>query len=165
MSKRFNLREFQQSVLDRLQAQVTGGGSRTTTLGVQVGADFWLVDMADINEVLPPPSLTPVPLTKPWYCGVANVRGSLYSIVDLSVYLGGEAIPQEGQSRVLLAGQKFAFNAGLLVTRVLGLRNVTDWQQSEQDGEVYLQDGSGQVWHKLDMSQLLQQPGFLQIGA
>lgn len=165
MSKRFNLREFQQSVLDRLQAQVTGGGSRTTTLGVQVGADFWLVDMADINEVLPPPSLTPVPLTKPWYCGVANVRGNLYSIVDLSVYLGGEAIPQEGQSRVLLAGQKFAFNAGLLVTRVLGLRNVTDWQQSEQDGEVYLQDGSGQVWHKLDMSQLLQQPGFLQIGA
>lgn len=165
MSKRFNLREFQQSVLDRLQAQVTGGGSRTTTLGVQVGADFWLVDMADINEVLPPPTLTPVPLTKPWYCGVANVRGNLYSVVDLSVYLGGEAIPREGQSRVLLAGQKFAFNAGLLVTRVLGLRNVNDWQQSEQDGEVYLQDGSGQVWHKLDMSQLLQQPGFLQIGA
>lgn len=165
MSKRFNLREFQQSVLDRLQAQVTGGGSRTTTLGVQVGAEYWLVDMADINEVLPPPSLTPVPLTKPWYCGVANVRGNLYSVVDLSVYLGGDAIPQEGQSRVLLAGQKFAFNAGLLVTRVLGLRNVTDWQQSEQDGEIRLQDGSGQVWHKLDMSQLLQQPGFLQIGA
>lgn len=165
MSKRFNLREFQQSVLDRLQAQVTGGGSRTTTLGVQVGAEYWLVDMADINEVLPPPPLTPVPLTKPWYCGVANVRGNLYSVVDLSVYLGGDAIPQEGQSRVLLAGQKFAFNAGLLVTRVLGLRNVTDWQQSEQDGEIRLQDGSGQVWHKLDMSQLLQQPGFLQIGA
>ena len=135
MSKRFNLREFQQSVLDRLQAQAESSGDRVSTLGVQVGDDFWLVNMSDINEVLPPPPLTPVPLTKPWYCGVANVRGNLYSVVDFSVYKGGAAIPQEGQSRVLLVGQKFAFNAGLLVSRVLGLRNATDWQRSEQDGE------------------------------
>jgi twitching motility protein PilI len=165
MSKRFNLREFQQSVLDRLQAQVAGGGNRVSTLGVQVGNEFWLVDMSDINEVLPPPPLTPVPLTKPWYCGVANVRGNLYSIVDFGLYTGGPATTQEGQSRVLLAGQKFAFNAGLLVTRVLGLRNATDWQRSEQDGQVLLQDGNGQLWHKLEMAQLLQQSEFLQIGA
>ena len=165
MSKRFNLREFQQSVLDRLQAQAAGGSDHASTLGVQVGAEHWLVDMADINEVLAPPPLTPVPLTKPWYCGVANVRGNLYSIVDLGVYLGGATIPHEGQSRVLLAGQKFAFNTGLLVSRVLGLRNATDWQRSEQDGEVRLVDGNGQAWRKLDMAQLLQQPEFLQIGA
>ncbi len=165
MSKRFNLREFQQSVLDRLQAQVEGGGNRVSTLGVQVGEEFWLVDMSDINEVLPPPPMTQVPLTKPWYCGVANVRGNLYSIVDFSVYLGGAPVPQEGQSRVLLAGQKFAFNAGLLVSRVLGLRNAEDWQQTEQNGEIRLQDDNGQVWHKLDLAKLLQQPEFLQIGA
>jgi twitching motility protein PilI len=165
MSKRFNLREFQQSVLDRLQAQVAGGGSRVSTLGVQVGDEFWLVDMSDINEVLPPPPMTPVPLTKPWYCGVANVRGNLYSIVDFGLFTGGPATSQEGQSRVLLAGQKFAFNAGLLVSRVLGLRNATDWQRSEQGGQVLLKDGNGQVWHKLEMAQLLQQSEFLQIGA
>ena len=165
MSKRFNLREFQQTVLDRLQAQVAGGSNPASTLGVQVGDEFWLVDMSDINEVLPPPPLTQVPLTKPWYCGVANVRGNLYGIIDLSVYTGSAPIPQEGQSRVLLVGQKFAFNAGLLVSRVLGLRNVTDWQRSEHDGETSLQDGNGQVWRKLEMAKLLQQPEFLQIGA
>src|SRR5512135_612054 len=100
MSKRFNLREFQQSVLDRLQE---GGGSHASTLGVQVGSDYWLVDMSDINEVLSPPPLTRVPLTKPWYCGVANVRGNLYSVIDYGLYTGGAAIPLEGQSRVLLA--------------------------------------------------------------
>lgn len=165
MSKRFNLREFQQSVLDRLQAQVAGGSKSISTLGVQVGGDFWLVDMSDINEVLPPPSLTAVPLTKPWYCGVANVRGNLYSIVDFGVYTGGAVIPREGQSRVLLVGQKFAFNAGLLVSRVLGLRNAADWEHSEEGGETHLKDSSGQVWHKLEMAKLLQQPEFLQIGA
>lgn len=165
MSKRFNLREFQQSVLDRLQVQAAGGSNSVSTLGVQVGDEFWLVDMSDINEVLPPPPLSTVPLTKPWYCGVANVRGNLYSIVDFGVYTGGKAIPREGQSRVLLVGQKFAFNAGLLVSRVLGLRNATDWERSEQDGEIRLQDGNGQMWRKLEMAQLLQQPEFLQIGA
>ena len=165
MSKRFNLREFQQGVLDRLQAQVAGGGSRASTLGVQVGNEFWLVDMSDISEVMSPPPMTKVPLTKLWYCGVANVRGNLYSIVDLGLYNGSAAIPLEGQSRVLLVGQKFAFNAGLLVSRVLGLRNATDWQSSEQDGEVRLHDVDGQMWRKLEMVQLLQQPEFLQIGA
>ena len=165
MSKRFNLREFQQGLLDRLQVQAEGGGNRASTLGVQLGEEFWLVDMSDISEVMSPPPLTPVPLTKPWYCGVANVRGNLYSIVDLGLYNGGAAIPLEGQSRVLLVGQKFAFNAGLLVSRVLGLRNATDWQVSEQDGEVRLRDGEGQMWRKLEMTQLLHQPEFLQIGA
>ncbi len=162
MSKRFNLREFQQSVLERLQE---GGRTHASTLGVQIGDGLWLVDMSDINEVLPPPPLTRVPLTKPWYCGVANVRGNLYSIVDFGLYTGGAAIPLEGQSRILLAGQKFAFNAGLLVSRVLGLRDASQWQQNEQDGEVRLTDDSGQVWRKLDVAKLLQQPEFLQIGA
>jgi twitching motility protein PilI len=165
MSKRFNLREFQQNVLDRLQAQAASGASRVSTLGVQVGDDLWLVDMSDISEVLPLPPLTLVPLTKPWYCGVANVRGNLYSIVDFSVFTGGVSTPHEGQSRVLLAGQKFAFNAGLLVSRVLGMRNATEWQRSEQDGETRLRDSDGQVWRKLEMGQLLHQPEFLQIGA
>lgn len=164
MSKRFNLREFQQSVLDRLQAQVAGGGSRVTTLGVIVGDENWLVEMSDISEVLPLPALTPVPLTKPWFCGVANVRGNLYCVVDLAVYNGGAPVSHEGQCRVLLAGNKYAFNAGLLVTRVLGLRNASEWQSIEQDGETRLQDGSGQVWRKLDISGLLEQAEFLQIG-
>lgn len=165
MSKRFNLREYQQGVLDKLQAQATGSANFASTLGVQIGSEHWLVEMSDISEVLSLPPLTIVPLTKPWYRGVANVRGNLYSIVDFGSYNGGEAISQEGQSRVLLVGPKYAFNAGLLVSRVLGLRNSKDWQEIQQNGETRLQDGDGQVWRKLDMSQLLQQPEFLQIGA
>lgn len=165
MSKRFNLREYQQGVLDKLQAQATGGGNHASTLGVKIGDESWLVEMSDISEVLSPPALTRVPLTKSWYRGVANVRGNLYSIVDLGAYNGGAAVSQEGQSRVLLIGPKFGFNAGLLVSRVLGLRNSKDWQDVGQNGETRLQDGDGQVWRKLDMSQLLQQPEFLQIGA
>ncbi len=164
MSKRFNLREFQQQVLDRLQQQASGS-TQISTLGVQVGQRFWLVDMTDISEVMPIPALTPVPLTKPWYCGVANVRGNLYSIVDLCGFLDNESTARDVNNRVLLLGQHFAFNTGLLVSRVLGLRNANDWQQNEIDGQIQYQDESGQTWHKLDINHLLQQPEFLQVGA
>ena len=58
MSKRFNLREFQQSVLDRLQAQVAAAAIVFPHWVCRWARDFWLVDMSDINEVLPPPALT-----------------------------------------------------------------------------------------------------------
>jgi len=163
MAKRFSLREFQQNVLNRLQQQEEAG-SHASTLGVQVGNDYWLVEMEDISEVLPMPPLTFVPLTKPWYRGVSNIRGNLYSISDLAAFLGLPEAPQEGQSRVLLVNPKFAFNAGLVVTRVLGLRDTAGWQHTESAEGMDYQDEQGHTWHKLDINRLLQQPEFLQIG-
>lgn len=164
MSKRFNLREFQQGLLDRMQVQA-GVESQVATLGIKIGQESWLVDMSDISEVLAVPELTAVPLTKHWYCGVANVRGNIYSITDLGAYMDRGQTIHDAQSRVLLVGQKYAFNAGLLVSKVLGLRNTSEWERSEQDNGVFYHDNSGQQWQKLDIGQLLQQPEFIQIGA
>jgi len=163
MSKRFNLREFQQGLLDRMQEQASSG-TQIATLGIVVGKDNWLVEMSDISEVLSLPKLTAVPLTKPWYCGVANVRGNIYSITDLGAFLDYGITAHDAQSRVLLIGQKYNFNTGLLVSKVLGLRNAVDWAQSEKNGAVFFQDSEGQSWQKLDIRQLIQQPEFIQIG-
>ena len=163
MSKRFNLREFQQGLLDRMQVQVDSG-KQVATLGILIGQDSWLVDMADISEVLSVPNLTPVPLTKPWYRGIANVRGNIFSIADLGAYLKYGQTSQDAQSRVLLIGQKFNFNTGLLVSKVLGLRNATEWKRSEKNEVVSYQDDAGHQWQKLDIRKLLQQPEFIQIG-
>lgn len=163
MARRFSLREFQQNIIDRIQ-QKEIAGDRISTLGIQVGPDYWVVEMQDINEVLAVPPVTPVPLTQPWHYGVANVRGNLYSISDLAAFMGRGETLNAGQSRVLLVSQKFACNVGLLVTRVLGLRDTRNWQYENKEGEARYQDEQGQVWRKLDVAQLLQQPDFLQIG-
>ncbi len=165
MAKRFSLREFQQNVLNRIQVQTSGAAAtRISTLGVQLGGQNWLVQMADIAEVLPLPTLAPVPLTQPWFLGVANIRGNLYSITDLSAFSGmGETV--RGQSnRVLLLAEKYAFNAGLLVPRVVGLRDSSAWKKTLLGAESCLADEKGQVWRILDIPALLQRPEFLQIG-
>lgn len=163
MSKRLNLREFQQNLIDRLQ-QTGLSESRVTTLGVQIAGKNWLVDMEDIGEVLPVPGLTIVPFTKSWFRGVANVRGNLYSVIDLAGYQHSGAASGDVHNRVLLVSDRHAFNAALLVDRVLGLRDATNWQSSELDGQIGYEDESGEHWRKLDLQGLLTQPEFLQAG-
>ncbi len=160
MARRFSLREFQQNVLNRIQTS-GGAASHISTLGVQIGEQNWLVQMSDIAEVLPLPALTHVPLTKPWFVGVANIRGNLYSISDMAAFNGlGETM--RGQSnRVLLLAEKYAFKAGLLVSRVLGLRDSSAWKKTGLEGR--LQDERGQTWFMLNISDLVKRPEFLEI--
>lgn len=165
MSKRLNLREFQQGLIDRLQA--TGSlDERVSTMGVQVAGRNWLVDMSDVAEVLPVPKLTLVPFTKPWFCGVANVRGNLFGVVDLAAYEHSGKTPTDENNRILLIASRYAFNAALLVDRVLGLRDARAWKQVEGfDGQQEYHDEQGASWRKLDVSGLIKQVEFLQIGS
>ena len=34
------------------------------------------------------PAIATVPLTQPWFLGVANIRGNLYSVVDFAGFVG-----------------------------------------------------------------------------
>jgi twitching motility protein PilI len=163
MSKRLNLREFQQNLIDRLQAADLSE-SRVSTLGVQISGRNLLVDMVDIDEVLPLPPLTAVPYTKPWFRGVANVRGNLFGVIDMAAYENNGVASGDANNRVLLVAGRYAFNAALLVDRVLGLRDARKWQQSEVDGQVEYRDEQGTPWSKLDVPGLLEQTDFLQIG-
>jgi twitching motility protein PilI len=172
MSGRLNLREFQQDLIERMQAQGRSG-DQVTTLGVQIAEQNWLVDMRDLGGVLPLPPLTAAPLAKPWFLGVINVRGALYGVSDLAAFLqtGKAASTGSGQAsgaaanRVLLVAERHAFNAALLVERVLGLRNARNWTQSEADGQVRYRDEQGNSWNRLDIAGLLGRPDFLQVGA
>ena len=163
MSKRLNLREFQQNLIDRLQAKEMSE-DRLSTLGVQIAGRNWLVDLADIGEVLPLPKLVSVPFTKPWFRGVANVRGNLYSVADLATYQQSGAASGDVNNRILLVAERYGFNAALLVDRVLGLRDARKWRQSGAEGQIEYQDDMGTHWHKLDVPGLLEQAEFLQIG-
>ncbi len=160
MAQHLNLREFQQNLSDRIKA----GGSKArqiSTLGVSIAGQNWLVDMADISEVLPPLAVEPVPMSKAWVKGVTNVRGSLYCVADIASYLKLGAVSTAAENRILLVSERYAFNAALMVDKVLGLRDVREWREEQT---VY-RDELDAVWHKLDIGNLLTQPEFLQIGA
>ncbi len=163
MSKRLNLREFQQNLINQLQAKDLAV-ERVSTLGIQIAKQNWLVEMADIDQIMPLPKLASVPFAKPWFRGVANVRGNLYGVVDMSTYQEAGTTTGAVGNRIILVSSRFEFNVALLVDRVFGLRDASTWMQSELAGQFEYHDEQGATWRKLDIAGLLEQAEFLQIG-
>jgi twitching motility protein PilI len=173
MAKRISLREFQESLVARLTSAARGEAPRAL-LGVESGRDHWLVDLYDSGEVVPLPHLSTVPLTKSWFAGIANIRGTLYSVVDFSAFQGGDATPRNSDARLLLIGAKHGSNSALLVTRTLGLKTLDSLELTAPAtggdggvpswmGERYT-DNQEQSWTRLRVRQLLADPVFIDIG-
>ena len=168
MARKSSLREFQA----HLAARLAGVKDQRAAglLGVQSGGDLWLLGLSDSGEVVPLPVLVGVPLTKPWFVGIANIRGSLYSVADFSAFQGRDTTPQNASSRLLLIGTRYGSNAALLVTRMLGLRNMDDLTPAAPDpnapswaADAYT-DKEGRRWKMLNVRQLLADEAFMDIG-
>ena len=168
MSKKISLHEFQSYLAARLAG--TSNQSSAGLLGVQAGPDYWLLDLADSGEIVPLTPLTEVPLTKPWFAGIANIRGNLHSVVDLSAFVGKEATPRNTSSRLLLIGTRHGSNAALLVNRMIGLRNVEalNPEAAAPDAQAWAleayTDNEGRRWSKLKVRELLADEAFMDIG-
>ncbi|HSY28352.1 MAG TPA: chemotaxis protein CheW, partial [Burkholderiaceae bacterium] len=75
------------------------------------------------------------------------------------------------ESRIVAFAPSLSFNCGLLVTRVLGLRNVADMElrtspegDSTQWSTQHYVDRDEQVWTELNLSLVVQDPLFLHVG-
>jgi len=167
MTGHTTLRDYQRNLSARLVNLETGQAA--SRLGLQVGSDRWLVDLADAGEIIPVPPITAVPLTRAWFAGVANIRGNLYSIIDFSAFLGGAPVSATDQTRLLLMSEKYRMNSGLLVDRVLGLYREDQLEPVESPlrspwAAAQFTDGEANVWKQLNVSELAAHPDFLQVG-
>ncbi len=122
-----------------------------------------------VHEFLPLPAYTPVPGTKTWILGLANVRGDLVTIVDLAWFLLGTRTKATMRSRLLLASLR-GRPVGLLVDEVFGQRNFVESDaqpsrlatNSSLHGFIKRQFRSGsETWQELDLDILFTTADFL----
>jgi twitching motility protein PilI len=136
-----------------------------------VGADNWFVALHQVNEVIPVPPMVPVPLTHSWFRGVANIRGNLYSMVDFSAFQGRDSISPGMERRVILVSDRLVAGAGLLVSRMLGLRNPEQFTPASRPADApawvggVFTDAGGTRWLELDLPALVREQRFLEVGA
>ena len=168
---RLDLRSFQQELATRLAAKTTAQ-VESSRLGIECRGERWLVRLSDADEVIAVPAIVPVPLTQRWFLGLANIRGNLFSVIDFAAFLGREPIVLGALSRlILLNGRSGEQNAGIVVQRVLGLRNLaqlTPVDESSPSAEWHVQrwlDSDGSTWQEIDLVKLARDPAFLQVGA
>ena len=119
------LKEFSAQLAARLEA-APGPLAEPARLAVRIGTSSFLLDMNKAGEIVTAPPVTPVPWTKPWYLGLANVRGRLVGVIDLMRLAGGAPIAPEDAQQLIVFNEELKVNVGLLVTRAFGLRNIKD---------------------------------------
>jgi twitching motility protein PilI len=159
-SRRTRLRQYQEELLERMQAARTSTGARTHQLGVEIGGRRYLLDLLEAGEIVPVPALTGVPLTQPWYLGLANIRGSLVGVVDLARFFGHDGPAAGPAARLVTFAPSLGMPCGFVAARVHGLRQAAD--MTPHDG--HLVDADGQEWTPLALGALAQDERFLQVG-
>ncbi len=162
-----SLREYQERLLARIRDSAAEG-SATSYLGMMVAGERWVVQLTDVSEVIPLPALYPIPLTRDWLLGVTNLRGTLYTVADLAAFAGRGATALGAEARLVLIHPRFRVNAGLVIGRTLGLRNLQLQKHAPDQASPWLaagyRDPEGQDWKELDIRRLISDPRFLDVG-
>jgi twitching motility protein PilI len=138
-------------------------------IGFRLGDLQLAAPLGEVSEILTPPSLSQVPRTKAWVCGIANVRGNLMPIMDLKGYLHDRPAALNRRSRILVVNHKGVYS-GLVVDAVLGLRHFRDEHRCEElpgkDERIheYMSHGfriGDEHWGVFSMHKLAETPQFL----
>lgn len=89
-----------------------------------IGPARYGIELASVREVLPLPTLVPVPHTPAWVAGVMGYRGRVLAVVDLGQFLaspGGPQGPEEVTGRHLLVLELPEMLVGMLVDSLHGI--------------------------------------------
>lgn len=162
-ARRSRLRDYQTQLLARMQAAHEGSGASQHQLGVAIGGERFLLELAEAGEIVSPLPLARVPLTEPWYLGLANVRGNLLGVIDLASYFGNEAGAAGPDARLVSLAPRLGFNCALLVSRVYGLRRAAAMAREGTPEAPRLRDADDQVWTPLSLAALVQEKRFLHV--
>jgi len=140
-------------------------------IGFRMGEQHYVAPMGEVDEILHEPRYSVLPGVKPWVRGIANLRGRLLPIIDLSAFFGHELSPLRKQRRVLVIDHPQVF-AGLLVDEVLGMQHFSERSlmpepsgDSEPNITPYVQGLflREQAWRVFSPRALVQSPGFMDV--
>lgn len=177
MAKELKLRDYQNSILAKLESiKNADAAAPAGYLGVVIGSKNVLVDLQEITETLPLVDIQAVPLVKPWFLGVSNVRGVLYAINDLAQMLENTLTQISSNTRLLLISESVAANIAFVADRLIGLRSLenltkieakTDKKSETESAnniclkpDVY-EDAEKRIWYMLDCNQLVHSKEFI----
>ena len=169
MAKTSNLREFQEAILLRLKEVASQGAAVSSSrLGVTVGGKKLLINLNDVREVIPVPPVQSVPLTQPWFLGVANIRGNLYNITDLAQFLGMPPTAKSSNTRILLLNSETTTQAALVIGSLVGLRSIDTMKAKDSSTEEVFfnkqtyEDTENNEWLEVDIDMLVKDKDFIQ---
>jgi purine-binding chemotaxis protein CheW len=91
---------------------------------LHLGSERYAVEIRSVRETLPLEGLAPIPGTPTFWAGVVNVRGTLYSVLDLRRYLGlAEEHRKNAPKRLVLVSGN-GLTVGFMVDDAPGVQRI-----------------------------------------
>ncbi|MEW5754878.1 MAG: chemotaxis protein CheW [Pseudomonadota bacterium] len=132
-----------------------------------------MVPLREVSEIVPCAALAAIPGAKHWAVGVANIRGTLITVINLAGLLGKPNSRITSQSRILVINLP-ELSAGILVDSVLGMRHfdydsqVTELRIREPEIIPYIRGGFNDdehIWPVFSLAALAKTTDFMNIAA
>lgn len=184
MAWREALRDFYTRIAARLQS-ADARGAAGGWLAVHAAGRPCLLPLSQSGEIFPSSDLQPLPYTRPWFLGAANLRGEIHGVVDLAHFVASQE--GLGMSRPGTESQAAGWfitlhpdlqaRCALRVDRLEGMRPAADFgpalalhpSSNAPASHAWVSgfhvDGAGASWLALDLQALARAPEFLDAGA
>lgn len=98
-------------------------GDTVSLVILGLGRERYGIPIDTVREIKPLDHVTPLSATPPFWLGLANLRGNLYSVLDLRRYLGVQSVSEAPEPQLVLVSGT-GMTIGLRVDEVVEVRNV-----------------------------------------
>ena len=153
----------------RRQQNTTSDENRWSGIAFEMMGQYFVAPLGEVAEVLYVPKFTPVPKTHHWVKGLANIRGRLLSVVDLTAYISQERSKSTKNQKVICIQHKEHYS-GVLVDQVFGIQHFnkisffSKFSELQPNLEKYCKGyfyQHNQRWHVFMLSQLIQDQNYM----
>jgi twitching motility protein PilI len=174
MANKQALRDLQTRLAERMQ-QVKTETPGVSWLAVDCAGQGLLLSLKQAGEIFDLGALLPVPHTLPWLAGVVNLRGGVFTVVDLARFLGLRPVDEPlraDRGKLVAFNSALGINGALLIDRLEGLRHAQDMRVDAESHDNVPRpafaparwlDAAGRAWQEIDLAALARQPQFLAI--
>ena len=164
--KNVALREYQHELLKRAESAQQSSYVANRYLAFWAGGYGWLIPVLDAAEIMPIPSVTPVPGTYDWFRGLVNYRGKLISVIDFDCLLTGKPHSSNRNDRLIVLSTNFSIPCALKVSELRGSFDINPKQNkfNQVNNHPWLDEShviDGIVWSELSISRMMVDPIFL----
>jgi twitching motility protein PilI len=185
MTRRDTLAELHTRLAERLERSRSEPAA-ASWLAVECAGRGLLLALQGAGEIFVPAPVLPVPHTRPWFLGVANLRGHLHGVVDLASFLGlrepaaeppvGGRDPGADGARLVTLNPSLGVQCAVRVDRLAGLRTAAQLESADAPppamdavrpafaGALW-RDLAGRTWQEIDLAALSRDEHFLGIAA
>ena len=101
-------------------------------ISLNLGREYYGIDLFDIISIIRYTNITPVPLTNDIFIGVINVRGLIIPVVSLRRFLGFEDAPYDDETRIVIVQDEDKQEISFLADRVNDVVSVEHDRYSDE---------------------------------